>query len=120
MDAALPSSRDYSPKRRSQRIMLKTPVVVMARRENESVEEPTRTEIVNAHGALVVTQQKLKVGQMLTLCNSRTTEKAPCRVVYLGPNQGQKQQVGIEFMGEPRPHFWMISFPPADWPRVQK
>ena len=105
-----------SPHRRSQRVMLKTPVVVMMRGDdNQRVAEHTRTATVNAHGALILSGLKLPVGQMVTLRNSRTEEEAVCRVVYLGPDQGQQREVGIEFMEPPRSHFWLISFPPADW-----
>ena len=116
MGVVPPSSSDYnSPQRRSQRVILKTPVVVLTRGDdNKTGSDQTRTITVNAHGAMIVTRLKLSVGQMVTLRNSRTEEEALCRVVYLSPHQEEKREVGIEFI-EPRPHFWFISFPPADW-----
>ena len=116
MGVGTPSSSDYnSAQRRSQRVVMKTPVVVLMREaNNQRVAEHTRTNTVNAHGAMIVTGLKLFVGQMLTLRNSRSQEEVLCRVVYLGLREGDKQEVGVEFM-EPHAHFWMISFPPADW-----
>jgi hypothetical protein len=34
--------------------------------------------------------------------------------VYLGPQQLDKQEIGIEFV-KPSPLFWRIAFPPSDW-----
>ena len=114
MDAP-PSSNFNSPQRRSQRVLLKTPVVVLMRGDNnQRVAEHTRTNTVNAHGAMIVTELKLSVGQMLTLRNSRSQEEVLCRVAYLGFREGDKQEVGVGFM-EPHPHFWMIPFPSVDW-----
>lgn len=105
--------------RRSQRVMLKTPVVLTTRGADNQVAEHTRTAVVNAHGALILSGSNLPVGQRFMLRNSRTDEEALCRVVYVGPYQGEKREVGIEFMNPPRPHFWLIAFPPADWtPRI--
>ncbi len=110
------SSREYnSPERRSQRVMLKAPVVILTRRaDNKTMFEETQTITVNIHGAMNVSRLKFEVGQIITLRNSRTGEEAPCRVVYLSPRQTENREVGIEFM-EPRPQFWRISFPPPDW-----
>ena len=75
-----PSSSGYNnPKRRSERVMLKTPVVVLMRGDSDQrVAEHTRTATVNAHGALILSGLKLPVGRMFTLRNSRTDEEALC------------------------------------------
>ena len=111
-----PSSTEYnSPQRRSQRVIVKTPVVLLTRGEDGKViSENTRTVTVNAHGAMVVSGLKLQVGQIVTLHNSRSEEEASCRVVYLSPHQTDKREIGMEFL-EPHPKFWLISFPPDDW-----
>lgn len=116
MGVVTPSSSDYnSAQRRSQRVMLKAPVVILTQGDdNKMVWEETRTVTVNVHGAMVVSRLRLLVGQLVTLRNSRTGEEAPSRVVYLSPRQTDNREVGIEFM-EPRPKFWRISFPPSDW-----
>ena len=54
--SSLPPSGGFNrPQRRSERITLKTPVVVSMRAEgNQVVSENTRTVTVNAHGALIL------------------------------------------------------------------
>lgn len=110
------SSGEYdSPERRSQRVMLKAPVVILTRgAENKTMFEETRTVTVNIHGAMIVSRLKFEAGQIIRLHNSGTGKEAPCRVVYVSPRQAENREVGIEFI-EPRPQFWRISFPPADW-----
>jgi hypothetical protein len=106
---------DNNPQRRSQRVMVKVSVVVLAEgAEKKSVSEETRTVTVNAHGAMIVLGLKVSIGQLLTLRNSTTGEEADCRVVYVSPHESEKRQVGVDFM-KPCPRFWRISFPPPDW-----
>ena len=116
MGAIPPSSRgDNDAQRRSQRVMLKVTVVVLAQgSDNKLVSEVTRTVTVNAHGAQVLLGLKVSIGQLLTLRHSGTGEEVSCRVVYLRPHQSDKREVGVEFM-KPSPGFWRISFPPPDW-----
>src|SRR6267143_1104825 len=106
------SSREYnSPERRSERVLLKAPVVILTRgADNKTMFEETQTIAVNIQGAMIVSRLKFETEQIITLRNSRTGEEAPCRVVYLSPRQTENREVGIEFT-EPRPQFWRISFP---------
>jgi hypothetical protein len=50
----------------------------------------------------------------VTVINPQTNEQQPARVVYLGPQQSDKQEIGIEFV-KPSRMFWRIAFPPPDW-----
>ena len=110
-----PSGGDHNAQRRSQRVMLKVSVVVLAHgADNKVASEATRTVTVNAHGASVMLGLKVSVGQILMLRNSGTGEEASCRVVYLSPHQSEKREVGVDFM-KSCPGFWRISFPPPDW-----
>src|SRR6266404_8423002 len=111
-----PKSRgDSDVQRRSQRVMLKVSVVVLAHgADNKRVSEETRTVTVNAHGAMILLGMKVSIGQVLMLRHSGTGEEVSCRVVYLSPHQSDKREVGVEFM-RPSPGFWRISFPPPDW-----
>jgi hypothetical protein len=60
------------------------------------------------------------MGQALTLRNSQTGEEASCRVVYVGPHQLDKKEVGIEFT-KPCPRFWGVAFRHlTGLPEVQK
>jgi hypothetical protein len=106
---------DTNAQRRSQRVMLKVSLVVLAQGpDNRMISEETRTVTVSAHGALVLMTAKVSVGQLLTLRNSTTEEEVLCRVAYVNPHVGEKKEVGLDFM-KPCPRFWRISFPPPDW-----
>jgi len=111
-----PQSRgDNDAQRRSQRVMLKVSVVVLAHgADNKRVSEETRTVTVNAHGAMILLGMKVSIGQILMLRHSGTGEEVSCRGVYLSPHQSEKREVGVDFM-KPCPGFWRISFPPPDW-----
>lgn len=101
-------------RRRSQRVMLRLRVVVHGRSApNEFVEE-TLTAVVNAHGALIELAAHVETGQTLVLENRGTRQMQECRVVHIGPKNGGKLMVGIEF-AQPAPRFWQIAFPPEDW-----
>ena len=115
MGSIPPAIIDNNAPRRSQRVIVKVSVMVLAEgAENKPVLEETRTVTVNAHGAMILLGLKVSIGQLLTLRNSRTEEEVACRVVYVSPHESEKRQVGVDFM-EPCPRFWRISFPPPDW-----
>ena len=116
MDSVPPStSGDNNAQRRSQRVIVKVSVMVLAEgADKEFISEETRTVTVNAHGAMIPLGLKVSIGQLLTLRNSRTGEEIACRVVYVSPHESEKRQVGVDFMN-PCPRFWRISFPPPDW-----
>ena len=110
-----PNRADSDPQRRSQRVMLKVSVVVLAHRaDNKRVSEETRTVTVNAHGAMILLGMKVSIGQILMLRHSGTGEEVSCRVVYISPHESEKREVGVDFM-KACPGFWRISFPPTDW-----
>ncbi len=90
MGSIPPAISDDTTPRRSQRVMLKVPVVVLARgADNKPVSEQTRTVTVNAHGAMILLGLKVSIGQSLMLRNLRTGEEVSCRVVYLSPYQSE-------------------------------
>jgi hypothetical protein len=106
---------DKDAQRRSQRVMLKVSVTVLAHgADNKRVSEETRTVTVNAHGASVMLGLNVSIGQALMLRHCATGEEVSCRVAYLSPHQSEKREVGVDFM-KPSPGFWRISFPPPDW-----
>jgi hypothetical protein len=116
MGTVPPSKRaDKDAERRSQRVMLKVSVVVLAHgADNKRVSEETRTVTVSAHGAMILLGMKVSIGQILMLRYCGTGEEVSCRVAYLSPHQSEKREVGVDFM-KPCPGFWRISFPPPDW-----
>lgn len=105
---------EKSNRRRSQRVLLGLPVIVIGQTlDKKPIEEQTRTLVVNAHGALVLLGMKVSIGMQVTLRNGKTNEEVVCRVVFAGQQMG-KAEVGLEFL-KPTPNFWHIAFPPADW-----
>ena len=116
MGSAPPSSSgDKNAQRRSQRVIVKVSVMVLAEAaNNKAVSEETHTVTVNAHGAMILLALKVSIGQLLNLRNARTGEEIACRVVYVSPHESEKRQVGVDFM-KPCPRFWRISFPQPDW-----
>src|SRR5882762_5846369 len=72
------SSREYnSPERRSERVMLKAPVVILTRGAgHKTMFKETQTITVNIHGAMIVSRLKFEVGQITTLRKSRTERLA--------------------------------------------
>lgn len=101
--------------RRSQRVCLALPIVVLREGPGSNVaSEETQTLIVNAHGALIQLALTVDIGQLLEIKNGQTQEQLACRVVHLGPDRTGKREVGVEFE-DPSPRFWRIAFPPTDW-----
>ena len=87
------NSGDQNPQRRSQRVIVKVSVNVLAEgTDNTPVSEETRTVTVNAHGAMILLGIKVSIGQSLTLRNSKTGEEIACRVVYVSPHERRRDK----------------------------
>jgi hypothetical protein len=73
----------------------------------------TVTQIVNAHGTLIQLREPVLIGQNIRMNNVSTNEEIECTVVDI--TKGNTiPEVGLAFV-DPSPHFWRVSFPPADW-----
>ncbi len=115
METATNHSALPVPRRRSQRIFMSVQVHVRGKDANGKLfEEQTETVAVNAHGALVLLDVPVQVGQRLNLWHRSTREEIDSGVVYVGTKQAGKTQVGIQFL-KPSPRFWRVAFPPDDW-----
>jgi len=102
-------------RRRSMRVLLSVPILVTGRTAaGRDFSEDARTLVVNAHGALISLSTPVVPGQQITVANKATRNSLECRVVYLGNAQGDKTQMGIEFL-KASASFWQIDFPPDDW-----
>ncbi len=100
-----------SGSRRSERVALRVPIVISGSETGTRLTfERTHTITVSRHGSLIALRAHVRAGQDLLLTNSATHESRECRVVYLGPNQQDKRQVGVEFM-DPVTDFWNGSTP---------
>jgi hypothetical protein len=103
-----------SHRRRSQRVMLSVPVTLTGRTPEGPFSEDTQTLVINAHGALVCMKTKVAKGQKMRIRTRLSPDEQDCQVIWIGPSTEGKTQCGIEF-AKPTPHFWRITFPPADW-----
>jgi PilZ domain len=116
--ASNPSSPNHlhpGPRRRSQRVLMQVSVRVRGDdAQGKSFEEEATTLAINAHGALIQLQARLKSGGKVLLQHKHTQEEQECMVVFLGPVRSGKAEIGLEF-SSPRPTFWRVAFPPEDW-----
>ena len=115
MSDQLTNTKRWLRERRSQRIDLTVPVVVH-RPPNEGTQfyERAQTLVVNAHGALMASAEKVTPKQRLLMQNIDTGEQKECRVVYVEKELAGPTKVAVEFT-RPAPSFWRIAYPPADW-----
>lgn len=107
--------RPPGQQRRSQRILLSVSILVSGQQANGSpFSERTKTQVVNAHGALIQLREPVLVGQQLRMENLATNEEVPFTVADISRGSGEIPEVGIAFT-KPSPGFWRVSFPPEDW-----
>jgi hypothetical protein len=106
-------------RRRSERVMLRMAVVVVAQDEQRNqIQESAHTQVVNAHGGLLVMRAHLHTGQPILLRNPQNGMEIKCRVVRADEQGMEFYNVAFEF-DQPAPKFWPVVFPPADWHAVQ-
>jgi PilZ domain len=106
---------DSHNRRRSERVMLRMSVVVLAEdEERHQIQVQAHTQVVNAHGGLLQMKSHLHVGQSFLLTNPRSGAEISCRVVRTEDSGLDLYNVAFEF-GRPTSNFWPIVFPPADW-----
>jgi hypothetical protein len=109
----LSPTRHWKNRRRSQRLVLRVPVVAYrSRRIGSPFSEGTHTLVVSAHGALISLTAKVAADQRLVLKHAVSGEEQECRVVFTRKNMAGPTEVGIEFL-QPAPNFWHIAFPPV-------
>jgi len=111
-------SEKWANRRRSQRVLVRMPVLVRGRAEDDGIlSEAAHTMVVNAHGALLVLGMDVRPGQELVLEHRVSGIKVEAKVVHVGKKEANKAEVGVAFT-RPAPHFWGIDFPPADWTQL--
>jgi hypothetical protein len=119
LDSWIAESRETSwlaaNRRRSQRVLMKLPVLVSAQAGGASLlEAETHTLAISAHGALIALAVPVYRGRRLTLTNLQTKATLECVVAHIDKFPGEQIQVGVEFL-LPNPTFWHVAFPPKDW-----
>ena len=101
--------------RRSERIILDVPLVIRGEAaDKKTFQEETFTLIVNAHGAQLMLETKVTLGQRLVVLNPNNCDEREGKVAFVGPPYAGLARVGIEFT-RPAPEFWSVSSPPSDW-----
>ena len=102
-------------RRRSQRVLLRLPVLVIGRGpDGQHVSENAFTVNVSSRGALIQMSMRVEAAQKILCRNPDTLEEQFVRVIHVSPAAEGKSEVGVEFL-KPAPKFWRISFPPDDW-----
>ena len=102
-------------RRRSERVILRISVVVLAEdEERRQLQEQAETQVVNAHGGLLRMRSHLHVGQSFLLNNPQNNKEMSCRVVRVEDQGMEFYHIAFEF-DRPAANFWPIVFPPADW-----
>jgi hypothetical protein len=115
MNRGIEGIKQETNSRRSQRVLIRVPVVVRGKSTDDSPwQEKSLTSAVNVHGGLIALATRVARGQTLVLRNVATGEEQECQAIFLGAMHDSKSEVGIEFK-RPAPNFWRINFPPVDW-----
>lgn len=96
-------------RRRSQRVLLRMPVVIHLPGKAKPVNGFTQS--VSASGGLIILAEGLSMGTKLEIENPKTQKKIEARVVRPPQMNSQGSLVPIEFAA-PCPQFWNIFFPP--------
>jgi hypothetical protein len=107
--------RPAAQQRRSQRILLSVSILISGQQANGSpFSERTKTQVVNAHGALIQLREPVLAGQQLRMKNLATNEEVACTVADISRGSTEVPEVGVAFT-KPCPGFWRVTFPPEDW-----
>jgi hypothetical protein len=109
---------DERDRRRSERVILRVPVIVSAKLDGKVVHYEPHTLVVNAHGGLLAVGIEIPVGQRFVLSNPKTQQAEPCEVVRAERLGHGRFAVAFEF-DVPAPNFWPVAFPPGDWKPFQ-
>jgi hypothetical protein len=101
-------------RRRSQRVIIRVPVTLLATENGQPVKISAHTVAVNIHGAMLVCPRSLDADTNLEVVNGRTDEKIGSRVTRSPRESSEGYLIPVEFTS-PSPNFWQISFPPTNW-----
>jgi PilZ domain len=98
-------------RRRTLRVNLTVPVAVHGQDDaGEKFSVHANSHSVNRHGALLLMDQVVVVGQTLMLVNENSNRTVESRVVSVRHDRDGKTYVGVEFVS-PDSNFWHMTFP---------
>lgn len=104
----------FTAQRRSERVLLDLPVVVRGESGSRTFQEETFTVTISAHGALLMLEANVSLGQKLVVMNPKNWDEREARVAYKGPVHAGLAQVAVEF-SKPSPEFWQMDSLPENW-----
>lgn len=111
--------REERNRRRSERVVLPVPVRLSALMpDGKRISIEAQTLVVNAHGGLLDVGMEMVRGQQIRLSNQKTEIVTTGKVLRVEGSEEGRFSVAFEFES-PAPHFWPVSFPPADWSSVE-
>ena len=113
------STVEEKNRRRSERVVLRVPLHLSTKMpDGKRISIEAHSLVVNAHGGLLDLGMEMLRGQHVILSNSGTEKVATAKVVRVTGEEEGRFSVAFEF-DYPAPHFWPVSFPPADWSSVE-
>jgi hypothetical protein len=101
-------------RRRSQRVIIRVPVMLEATMSGQKITSAAVTVAVNIHGAMVLCSRSFDAETKLEIRNERTADRTIVRVTRTPRESAEGFLIPLEFT-EPSPNFWRISFPPENW-----
>lgn len=101
-------------RRRSQRVIIRVPVTLVATVRDQKITVSAHTVAVNIHGAMLLCPRPLDAETQVEIQNERTRERASGRVTRAPRESAEGYLIPVEFSA-PTPSFWQITFPPANW-----
>lgn len=104
----------FTAQRRSERVLLDIPVLIRGQSSSRAFQEETFTVTVSAHGALLMLETEVSLGQRLVVVNPKNSDEREARVAYKGAVHAGLAQVAVEF-AKPAPEFWQMDSPPENW-----
>jgi hypothetical protein len=108
-------STQPAPRRRSQRIVMRVPLLINSADSTAATEwEPVETVVISLYGGLMRTRQEFGVGTTLDIRMRNRDRSTRGRVVWMAPGANSRGfELGFEILDPPG--FWEMNFPPDRW-----
>jgi hypothetical protein len=101
-------------RRRSQRVIIRVPIILELIVAGQKVTAHAITVAVNIHGAMVLCASTFDSETVMQIRNERSRDRAGARVTRKPRESAEGFLIPLEFT-EPSPNFWQITFPPTNW-----
>ena len=109
-EGPVPAASLMEERRRSQRVMVRMPVVLHIPERSKDIS--AMTVAVSESGAMLVLREPLPSGTKLVVENPATQKRAGATVTRAPQSTAEGSLIPVEF-AEPAPGFWNIFFPPS-------